>query len=140
MMGDDGVGHEVTRRLSLSGVPKDVRLAAIDGDVLALASLWEGEPDVWLVDAVSSGSRPGSFRFFGHRDLLALSEKDQSAHQLSLGESVRWLLHGRPEMATIRFRLCGIEIGDPSPQSGLSSEVDDGVNRLVEELQDSIHV
>jgi hydrogenase maturation protease len=134
LMADDGIGHAVVERLKLMGSPRGVRVEALAGDVLGLAELWEGEPDVWIVDAVNGGSPPGSFRLIEHQDLLALPADGQTAHQLNLSESLRWLLHGRPEMAAIRFRLCGIQIGDLRPELGLSPVVDDGVNRLVESL------
>jgi hydrogenase maturation protease len=133
-MADDGIGHAVVERLIRMGPPRRVRIEALAGDVLGLAEVWKGEPDVWLVDAVSGGSRPGSLRVFRHRDLLALPANGQTAHQLNLVENLRWLLHGRPEMATIRFRLFGIEIGDLRPEVGLSPVVDEGVNSLVEAL------
>jgi hydrogenase maturation protease len=140
MMADDGIGHAVVERLKQMGSPRGVRVEALAGDVLGLAEVWEGEPDVWVVDAVSGGSPPGSFREFEHQDLLGLPAERQTAHQLSLGESLRWLLHARPEMATIRFRLCGIEIGDLRPEFGLSPVVDDGVNRLVDALHTAAQV
>jgi hydrogenase maturation protease len=108
------------------------------GDVLGLAGLWNGEPNVWLVDAVSGSSPPGSLRIFEHQDLLALPANGQTAHQLSLVENLRWLLHARPEMAAIRFRLYGVEIGAVRPEVGLSRAAEDSASALVETLREDM--
>jgi len=134
MMGDDGAGQAVVEHLNLVGPPAGVRAEALDGDVVGLADLWGGEPDVWFVDAVSNGASAGAFRIFGHRELFALPANSHSIHHLSLSENLRWLLHGRPEMAAVSFRLFGIEVSSVRPQIGLSQVVNDAVDRLAEEL------
>lgn len=108
------------------------------GDVLGLADVWAGEQDVWLVDAVDSGCPVGSLQVIDHRDLLVLPAEGLSTHHQSLGENLRWLLHGRPEMTAIRFRLYGIEIGAPRAVLGLSPVTEEAVNRLVVELNAAI--
>ena len=104
------------------------------GDVLGLADVWAGEQDVWLVDAVDSGCPVGSLQVIDHRDLLALPAEGLSTHHQSLGENLRWLLHGRPEMTAIRFRLYGIEIGAPRAVLGLSPVVRRASARLASML------
>jgi len=134
LMGDDGIGHAVVERLERIGPPPGVRVGALAGDVLGLADLWAGEPNVWLVDAVEGGSTAGCLQVIEDKDLLALPAGDLSIHHLSVSETLRWLLHGRPEMAAIRFRLYGIEIGALWPELGLSSVVEKAVDRLADEL------
>jgi hydrogenase maturation protease len=134
LMGDDGVGHDVVKGLlRLASIP-GVRVEALAGDVLGLAELWAGEPDVWLVDAVNGGRREGRIRVLGHRELLDLPTEGLSVHQLSLASGLKWLLHGRPEMAAIRFRLYGIEIGPVRPEEGLSRAAEEAASALVETL------
>ena len=134
MMGDDGVGQAVVERLNRIGPPSGVRVKALAGDVVGLADLWEGEPDVWFVDAVSSGAPAGIVRIFSHQELFELPAESHSIHHMSLSENLRWLLHGRPEMAGISFRLFGIEVRSLRREIGLSRVANDAVGRLAEEL------
>lgn len=135
LMADDGIGHAVVDRLMECELPAGIRVHAIDGDVLALEDLWNGERAVWLVDAVSGDSPAGTLRVFEHREVLGLPANSLSTHQLSVGESLRWLLHGKPEMAAVRFRLFGVEVGALRPGQGLSLVVKEPVRRLVDEIR-----
>ena len=130
LMGDDGVGHAVIKGLERNKTPAGVRLEALAGDVLGLADLWIGEPQVWLVDAINGGYPVGSLRVIEHHDLLALPADGLSTHHLSVSESLRWLLHASPEMLAVRFRLYGIEIGALRPELGLRPEVEEAAARL----------
>jgi hydrogenase maturation protease len=134
LMADDGIGHEVIARLERRGLPGSVRLVAVDGDVLALLDLWRGEPAVWLVDAISSGRRPGSLHVVEHRDLLGLPAGGQSVHHPNLGESLRWMLHARPEMRAIELRLFGIEVDAVRPTRGLSDASMQSLEPQVEDI------
>ncbi|MCW8983888.1 MAG: hydrogenase maturation protease [Thermoanaerobaculales bacterium] len=134
LMADDGVGHAVVRGLEECELPPGIRLFAIDGDVLALTHLWNGEPAVWLVDAVSGALPAGTLRVFGHRELLELPAGGVSIHHLSMGESLRWMLHTLPEMAAIEFRLYGVEAGVVRTERRLSRTMDGAVTRLVDEI------
>jgi len=134
MMADDGIGHEVLKRLEQRDLPSHVRLAAIDDDVLSLMQLWEGERAVWLVDAVSSRRRPGTLSVYEHEDVLGLPGRGVSVHHTSLGESVRWMLHALPELATVEFRLFGIEVETVAPGKPLSRGVDGALANVVDEL------
>jgi hydrogenase maturation protease len=134
LMADDGIGHEVIARLERRGLPDSIRLAAVDGDVLALLDLWRGEPAVWLVDAISGGRPPGSMRVFEHRDLLELPAGDHWGHHPSLGESLRWMLHARPEMRAIELRLFGIEVAAVRPEPGLSDATMQSLEPQVEKI------
>jgi hydrogenase maturation protease len=134
MMGDDVVGHEVVSRLGRCELPNNIRLVAVDGDVLALMNLWRSEPAVWLVDAVSSNEPAGTLHVYEHQDLLQLPAGGISTHHPNLAESLRWILHTRPEMAAVKTRLYGIEAGVVRPGRCLSRAVEGAVNRLVDEI------
>ena len=135
LMADDGVGHAVVRGLERCKLPPGIRLVPIDGDVLALTELWNGEPAVWLVDAVSGALPAGTVRVFEHRELLDLPSDGFSTHHVGLSENLRWLLHGRPGIAAVRFRLYGIEVGFVRTQRGLSLACEGAASRLVGEIQ-----
>lgn len=131
LMGDDGIGHTVIEGLRRLAPIPGVRAEALAGDILGLADLWAGERDVWLVDAVHGGLREGRIRVVSHRELLDLPAEGLSVHQLSLGSGLQWLLHGRPEMAAVRFRLFGIEVGPVRPEEGLSRIAEEAASALV---------
>jgi len=139
MMADDGVGHAVVAALGCFDLPQHVRLLVIDDDLLALTRMWEGERTVWIVDAVSSNAPAGTRHVFGHHDLLQLPAGGRlSAHHLSLGESLRWILLARPEMSAVEFRLFGIEVGVVSPRCGLTDTVLESVTDLVKDIRIAI--
>jgi len=135
LMADDGAGPAVIAGLRRRGLPPGVRAEEGGQDALRLAGLWRGEPEVWLVDALLGHSVPGSIRRLDHDEVLALPQRHGTAHQLSLPECLRWLVHGYPEMASVRYRLWGIEASRIDLQEGLSQPVAEAVERLCDELR-----
>ncbi len=134
LMGDDGAGLAVTARLRQVALPADVRLEDGETDALALRSMWRGEPDIWLIDAVCCDLPPGSVRDIRHDDLLAIPQAHATAHQLSVPESLRWLSLTYPEMAEVRFRLWGISAAHVRAGQGLSVEVAAGVESTAQAI------
>jgi hydrogenase maturation protease len=131
---DDGAGPAVVAGLRRRGLPRGARAEEGGQDALRLAGLWRGEPEIWLVDALRRRGPPGSIHRLGHEEVLALPQRHGTAHQLSLPECLRWLAHGYPEMASVRFRLWGIEVSRIELREGLSPEVEAAVERLCDEL------
>jgi len=135
LVADDGVGPAVIAGLRERGLPPGVRAEAGGQDALRLAGLWRGEPEIWLVDALLQPEAPGSIRRLGHDEVLALPQRHGTAHQLSLPECLRWLAHGYPEMASVRYRLWGIAASRIELREGLSPRVAEAVLRLCDELR-----
>jgi hydrogenase maturation protease len=131
---DDGAGPAVVACLQRRGLPPGVRAEEGGQDALRLAGLWRGEPEIWLVDAFQGQTFPGAIHRLGHEEVLALPQRHGTAHQLSLPECLRWLACGYPEMASVRFRLWGIEVSRIELREGLSPEVAAAVERLCDEL------
>jgi len=134
LMADDGAGPEVVRRLNDGHLPAGVRAEDGGADSLRLPGLWRGEPDIWLVDAVTAGGEPGSIIRLGHDEVLALPQRHATAHALSLPEGLRWISLSYREMATVRYRFWGLVVRRLSLVSGLSDEVGAAVDRLVLEI------
>lgn len=130
LFGDDGAGPAVVERLRGAG------LRAEDGgqDALRLASLWRGEREVWLVDALIRGAPAGAVHRVGHDEILAVPQRHRTAHQLSLPESLRWLALGYPELATVRYRLWGIEPERLALTTRLSPAVAAAVEAVAREI------
>jgi hydrogenase maturation protease len=135
LMADDGAGQAVVGRLERNTLPPGLRLLIVEGDVLGLAELWCGEAAVWIVDAIQGPLAPGTLHAIEHEDLLEMPAARQSSHHPDLGESLRWLLHGHPEMANVRFRLYGIEVDAVQPEVGLSQAAAAAVSRLAEVIR-----
>ncbi len=144
---DDGVGPEVVRRLQgrmqdPGGIPETggAQAVAVDFRILAqpdllLLDLLPGYTDLLVVDAVVSGSPPGTIHHEKWQPgaLAARGVERASSH----GFGVRELL----EMAAVlgklpaRVELVGIEIASTEPGQGLSPEVKEAVDELVERLK-----
>jgi hydrogenase maturation protease len=129
LMGDDGVGAMVAGELRRSGPPSGSRVEVLP-DILHLTTIWEHEPDVWLVDAVRCGGLAGSIHVFEHEDILGMNDGHSSAHRLSLPEGLRWLLHGSPGLTEVRFRLWGVEPKTIAPGSVVTPPVEAAVIEL----------
>jgi hydrogenase maturation protease len=106
-----------------------------DSDSLRLPRLWEGEDEVWLVDALVRGSAPGTVHRLSHEELLRVRQRHGTAHRLSLPESLRWIALAYPEMARVRYRLWGIEPLRLELVVGLSLAVTRAVDLVVEEMR-----
>ena len=134
LMGDDGLGPAVVEAFLHLETPTTVRAVASAADVLALPSLWEGEAQVWMVDALIRGGAPGSVYELDHDAVLAIPQRHATVHHLSLPEGLRWIALAFPEMATVRYRLWGVEPQRLDMATGLSPAVAQAVTPLAERI------
>lgn len=123
--GDDGAGVVAARRV------QNTRAKEV-GDCTDLLDIWDGEGHVIVVDAMRSGSPPGTvMRFDVNADELP-SRMFPSTHAFGLAETV--------ELARALGRLprslmiYGIEVGQLDPGSTLSPEVDQAVQLVAAEI------
>ncbi len=135
LMGDDGVGAAVVAELEQIGAPPGLRLSTL-ADVLHLSSAWRGETRVWMVDAVLCGAAPGTVHRRGHEEVLGNPQRHATVHHLSLAEGLRWIVHGCPAMAGVRFRLWGVEPEGVEPVEALSPVVARAVGTLARLIVD----
>jgi hydrogenase maturation protease len=133
LMADDGVGHAVIERIRRA-VPPTTARAEWAPDVLSLPGLWRAEGEVWLVDAMIRGAAPGSVHRLDHADLMALEQRHESAHHLSLPESLRWIALAFPKMASIHYRLWGVEPREVVARRGLGAAVRAAAERVASEI------
>ena len=134
LVGDDGAGPAVLGRLREHGLPPGVRSEDGGADSLRLPVLWHGEQEVWLVDAVKSGSVAGTILRMSHDEVLAVPQRHASAHSLSLAESLRWIALAYPAMAAIRYRFWGIEVERLALVEELSAPVATAVGKVAVEV------
>jgi hydrogenase maturation protease len=123
---DDGVGLEVARRLHGK---------SLDGEPIGLVQALNGDGEVVLVDAVSSGAPPGTVHRFeaGSTPLPAQLFGASSTHALGLAEAVE--LARALGCLPARVTVYGIEGAAFSFGNGLSPEVADAADRVVEEVR-----
>lgn len=133
MMGDDGIGPAVIRRLSRSTLPAAVTCLELS-DVLQLPAAWTGQGEVWMIDAVRGGAPPGTIHRVAHEEILTLARERTTVHHLGLGEGLRWVLHAHREMAGVRFSLWGVEPESVLPVEALSAVAERAVDRLANEI------
>src|SRR5512142_1763686 len=85
---DDAVGLVVARRISARRLPEVVVLEE-SGEGVALMERWKGARQAILVDAVSSGAKPGTIhRFDAHLRSIPAKFFHSSTHSFGLAEAV----------------------------------------------------
>jgi hydrogenase maturation protease len=134
---DDGAGLAVARRLR-ELVPEDIDVLELEGEPVTLVEAWAGADEAWVVDAVSSGARPGTVhRVDAAEAPLPRELSTASTHLFGIGESVELArsLGRLPE----RLVVYGIEAAQISAGPELSPEalagVEETIKRLLEELE-----
>lgn len=132
MRGDDGVGPLVARRLA-QVLPPEVSVAEESGEGTRLMESWVGEDAVFVVDAVSSGSEPGTIvRFDAIERVIPASYFRYSTHAFSLAEAVE--LSRALEMLPPRLVIFGIEGASFSPGEGLTPAVEQAAEEVVRRM------
>ena len=124
---DDGAAASILARLGPLVDPAQVRLVELDGEPVRLIQSWEGSRSVWLIDAVRSGRRAGSFH-----EVSAERLEEMDDHGVRLGGGHMMGLSDAVELARVldclpqTIRVLGIEGVDFADGVGLSREVDSG--------------
>jgi hydrogenase maturation protease len=136
--GDDAVGLAVAERIRAAGLP-GVGVVMLDGDQLALLDAWADAGDVYVVDAVCSGSPPGTVFHFDAQRPLPIRFGHRGSHTFSLADVVELgrALGGLPAHLTgYGIEGARFEVGAPlSPETSKAAE--DVAARLVAELDTS---
>lgn len=137
LMGDDGIGPAVIERITASELPAGLRAVEIGSDVSRLRSYWDQESMIWLVDAITTGAAPGTLHRIEHAGLLDLADGSSSAHDLAVPEQLRWLIHGSPELAAVRFTLWGAVPESVAPRPALTDSASLAVDTIAREILSS---
>jgi hydrogenase maturation protease len=117
--GDDAVGLAVASRVRSAALP-DVIVTELEADQLALLDAWDGATDVYVVDAVCSGSEPGTTYRFDAAHPLGARFRHRGTHTFSLADVIELAraLHRLPD----RLVGYGIEGAAFELGTGLSSK------------------
>jgi hydrogenase maturation protease len=128
---DDAAGLEVVRRLRLAH-PPGVQLIEQEGEPASLIESWSEVDEALVVDAVNSGSAPGTLHRFDVTDVPLPAQVFPSTHAMGLPEAVELAR----ELGRLPARLVvyGIEGESWEAGEGLSEPVQKTVERLVLDL------
>ncbi len=132
LMGDDGAGIEVIKRLRQSRLPEKVELFEAGLDSFGLLGKLKGRKKVILVDALRGGEAGRVYR-------LSLEDLSEFNFLYSLHDfTLEHLLKTGREIFNREFPeevvIIGIGISGVKEGIGLSKEVEKGVERAVEEI------
>ncbi len=130
--GDDGAGVAVARALRAQALP-GVTVLEATGEGAALMAAWQDADVVILIDAVRSGAEPGKIHHFDALDEhLPTDFFHYSTHAFSVAEAVE--LARVLDQLPPRIIVYGIEGKTYEAGAGLSAEVEQGVEAVVERI------
>ncbi len=135
LVADDGIGHEIYRRLNKRSLPERVRLRLLGVGGMDLLDELDGEELLIVVDAVQFGARPGSVHLLDWESIPTQEIRPVSGHGIGVKEALQVCRKLYPEKAAGRVFLVGIEgqcfdrVG-----AGLTPEVLDALPDAVEKI------
>lgn len=131
--GDDGAGIAVAKAIENSRLP-DVAVRLESGEGLRLLTAWEGFERVILIDALESGSPPGTIHCLNPREhAIPFRIRSSSTHAFGLAQAIamaRSLDRLPPQLV-----IYGIEGRCFETGKGLSHEVKGAVRPLTQRLK-----
>lgn len=139
LLGDDGAGIAVVRRLAGLELPPGVGVVDVGSAVHDLVHILAGAGRAIIVDAVLAGRRSGTLAKYTLNDIRSLATAPWTMHDLGVAEAVQLLAALRPDSVP-EILWYGIEIGRlPVPGTNLSPPVRRAVCRVVDEIYGLLH-
>jgi hydrogenase maturation protease len=132
MRGDDAAGLLLARALQAVASPA-LAVRSVSGEATALMSAWAGYDAVIIVDAMHSGSPPGTIRRFDARaGRLPASFSSTSTHAFGVAEAIELARAlGQLPAAVVVYGVEGLsyDMGEPvsGAVAGAISRLQDGV-------------
>jgi len=129
---DDGVGLVVAREIHKKLVPS-VTVKEESGEGAALMDLWQGYQNVIIVDAVSSGAKPGTiFKIDANIEMIPAKFFHYSTHAFSLTEAIE--LARTMNTLPPKLLVYGIEGANFSAGVDISPPVKEAANQVIEQI------
>lgn len=128
---DDGVGH-IVAEAARARVGDDVTVVELDGDPARMIEAWDGAELAVVVDAVASGSAPGTLHRVEDTADLPPGTSNPSSHGLGVTEAVA--LGRALGRCPDRLVVHGVEVDDTGDGEGLSDVVAAAVPALVDRV------
>ena len=129
---DDSIGLHVIGAIKERNLP-DTVLVESSGDGAELIEMFSSVRMAILIDAVSSGGKPGSiYQFDAHTQPIPAQLSFQSTHVFGVGEAIEFarVLEQLPPILIV----CAIEGENFSTGIGLSSKVEQAAQMVVEQV------
>ena len=129
---DDAVGLVVVRLLKENKL-SCTKIIETSADSFDLIDIWKDHRDVILVDAVTSGSKPGTiYRYSALTEPIPTFKSFHSTHIFSIAEAIEVgrTLHQLPP----NLLLFGIEGKNFASGTSISPEVENSMPKVVEEI------
>ncbi len=130
---DDSVGLTAIRMLKTKVLPEGTLLIESSGDGAELIEMWRTAGTAILIDAVSSGAKPGTiYRFDALKQRIPVQLSFPSTHAFSIAEAI--------ELARVLDQIppslivYAIEGQNFSTGIGLSPEVENAMLKVVEQV------
>ncbi len=136
---DDGVGLIAIRALKKQILSDNTLLIESSGDGTELMAMWSTARMVILIDAVSSGATPGTiYRFNALKQRIPAQLSFRSTHAFSITEAIELarILNQIPPLLIVY----AIEGQNFSTGIGLSSEVENAMQKVVEQVKHEIQI
>jgi len=136
LLGDDGVGILVARAIEQRHLP-GVRVLEHSGEGASLMEAWSGVQTVIIVDAVISGSPPGTIhRFDAARAPLPQNAFQYSTHAFGLREAVE--VARALNLLPTRLVIYGIEGKSFAVGEEISAALADAVALVSERIMEDV--
>lgn len=130
--GDDAAGLVAAERLR-GRAPAGVEVRELEGEPVSLVEAWDGADEVYVVDAVRSGSPPGTVhRLDASDEPLPATLSAASTHTLGVGEAIE--LARALGRLPARLVVFGIEAESIAAGAELTPAVAGAVDETVELL------
>jgi hydrogenase maturation protease len=133
---DDGVGLVVARKIHEKLIPS-VTVKEESGEGAALMEAWQGFQNVIIVDAVSSGAKPGTiFKMEAKKEIMPAKFFHYSTHAFSLAEAIE--LAKTMNTLPPKFLVYGIEGVNFTSGVDISPPVKEAANQVIEQIMREI--
>jgi hydrogenase maturation protease len=133
---DDGVGLAAIKALKARGLP-NILITECSGDGTELIEIWETARKVILIDAVSSGAKPGTiYRFDALTQPFPTHFSFQSTHAFGVAEAIE-LARALDQLPPLLI-VYAIEGKNFTTGVGLSPEVENALRKAVEQVEHEV--
>ncbi len=133
---DDGVGLQIVRTIA-DRTLLSVEIKEETGEGAALMEAWQGFENVVVVDAVSSGSKPGSiFKIEASKERVPAKFFHYSTHAFSVAEAIE--LARTMKTLPKNIVIFGIEGENFNAGTSISPAVQEAAERLLDQIVNEV--
>jgi hydrogenase maturation protease len=135
---DDGVGLVIAKAIREKKLPS-VTVKEESGEGAALMEVWQGFENVIIVDAVSSGTKPGTiFKMEANKEIVPAKFFHYSTHAFSLAEAIE--LARTMNTLPPRLLVYGIEGANFTAGVDISPLVKESASQVIDQIIEDFKV